>query len=124
MSAQKSRKKSGFGQWIKKNKFMLIIIAVAVAVFIAMFGNNIVKTIHIQQQKKELETSIAEEKIRGEQLDQEVKQIGTKEYIERIARQYFKMAYPDEKFVLPVEKETPLPGQQPADTETDSEAKE
>ena len=36
-------------------------------------------------------------------LDEDIKQIGTKNYIEPIARKYLGLYYPDEKIVVPVE---------------------
>lgn len=103
-----------FAIWFRKRRGTIIVFSIIIIVLIYFFGNNFVKMYRSGQQQKELEKSIAEEKTRSEQLDEELKQVGTKEYIEKIARQYFKMAYPDEKFVFTVKEE---PSQQPSSEE-------
>lgn len=55
------------------------------------------------QMKNDLESEIAQKEEINLQLDEEIAQIGSQDYIERIARQYLELYYPNEQIVIPVE---------------------
>jgi cell division protein DivIC len=59
----------------------------------------------LEQQKTQIVQKIEDEKIRSKQLDEQVKQIGSRSYVEFIARKYLGLYYPDEVIVVPVVEE-------------------
>ncbi|MGL4606060.1 MAG: FtsB family cell division protein [Eubacteriaceae bacterium] len=75
-----------------------------------LFINNAIKLYELEQQKSLLVTEINDAKNYGNQLDEEVKQMGTRNYVEYIARKYLGLYYPDEVIVIPVEGQTSQPG--------------
>ena len=54
-----------------------------------------------KKQISELETQLAEEKERSEEIDDMQDYVGTREYIEEIAREKLGLAYPDEIILEP-----------------------
>lgn len=70
-----------------------------------MFASNGLTLYKLDKQKIEILQAIEDEKIRSNQLDQQVEQIGTKSYVEYIARKYLGLYYPDETIVIPVIEE-------------------
>ncbi|HEY5557886.1 MAG TPA: septum formation initiator family protein [Acetobacterium sp.] len=68
-----------------------------------LFASNAIKFYELQDQQSQLVQRIEEEKIRSNQLDEQVKQIGSKSYVEFVARKYLGLYYPDEVIVIPVE---------------------
>lgn len=81
-----------------------MILIVALIVFV-LFGSNFVKIGRLIVQKRSLENQIAREQQNSEELDNEIKQIGTKSYIEYIARKNLGLVYPDEQIVVTVKSE-------------------
>lgn len=67
-----------------------------------LFASNAMKLYELEQQKSQIAQKIEDEKIRSKQLDEQVKQIGSKSYVEFIARKYLGLYYPDEIIVVPV----------------------
>lgn len=70
-----------------------------------MFASNALTLYKLEKQKDEIIQAIEDEKIRSNQLDQQVEQIGAKTYVEYIARKYLGLYYPDETIVIPVIEE-------------------
>lgn len=92
----------------KKLRPKISTIAVLLAVFLLvgwLFGKNFYTIYQLKQQKNEIQTKITAEDEKSQQLDADLKQIGTKNYIEMLARKYLNLYYPDEKVVVPVEGE-------------------
>ena len=61
---------------------------------------NAVKIYELDQQKAQISQKIENEKIRSNQLDEQVKQMGSKNYVENFARRYLGLYYPDETIVI------------------------
>ncbi len=73
--------------------FMVLILAGILSFQIVRLYN---KDAAYQEQEKELETQLAEEQQRSDDLQQEQEYIGTDEYVEDVARTKLGMVYPDE----------------------------
>jgi len=81
---------------------LTLLIVVLVLGFTAyLFGGNYSTLYGLDQQKIEITEKIEEQKIRSNQLDEQVKQIGSKSYVEFVARKYLGLYYPDEVIVVP-----------------------
>lgn len=94
----------------KKNKNaslqkMIVFFAGAIGLFVLIiwYGSSFLEILQLNQQKRELSTQISERQETSNQLNEEIAQIGTKAYIERIARNYLNLYYPDEQIVIPVQ---------------------
>ncbi|KAF5087292.1 septum formation initiator family protein [Acetobacterium wieringae] len=61
---------------------------------------NAIKIYELDQQKIQISQEIENEKIRSNQLDEQVKQMGSKNYVENFARRYLGLYYPDETIVI------------------------
>lgn len=83
---------------------MLLIAVFAVGFVIYLFASNAIVLHNLDQQKEEITQKIENEKIRSNQLDVQVKQMGSKHYVEYFARKYLGLYYPDEIIVI-VERE-------------------
>lgn len=91
---------------ISPRKVVLVLgILFSIGVVTYMFANNGLSLYKLEKQKIEILQAIENEKIRSNQLDQQVEQIGTKSYVEYIARKYLGLYYPDETIVIPVIEE-------------------
>ncbi|MEG0509483.1 MAG: septum formation initiator family protein [Eubacterium sp.] len=100
-----------------KPKLGSLIVVLVILIFVGtLFGSNAMQIYKLNQQKKEISQQIENENKRGEQLDEDVEQIGTKNYIEEVARKYLKLFYPNEKIVVPVKGEENNGQNKPADT--------
>lgn len=66
-----------------------------------LFAGNAITLYELEQQKNQIAEQIEAEKIRSNQLDEQVKQIGTRSYVEFVARKYLGLYYPDEMIVVP-----------------------
>ncbi len=79
--------------------FLVVVLVLGFTAY--LFGDNY-STLHgLDQQKIEITEKIEEQKIRSNQLDEQVKQIGSKSYVEFVARKYLGLYYPDEIIVVP-----------------------
>jgi len=78
---------------------LLIVLVVGFTFY--LFADNYSTLYGLNQQKAELTQKIEEQKIRSNQLDEQVKQIGSKSYVEFVARKYLGLYYPDEIIVVP-----------------------
>ncbi len=113
------KKKRAF--WKKlRPKLSTIAVLAGIFLFVAwLFGSNFYTIYQLQQQKKEIQTKISAEEEKSQQLDEDLKQIGTRNYIEMLARKYLNLYYPDEKVVVPVEGE---PSQKQNSDQDDTDA--
>lgn len=98
----KVKKNNLFKRFRPKLGTMAVILAVFLLICL-LFGANAVKIYNLKQQKASIQAQMEEADKKSGQLDAEIKQIGTKNYIEMIARKYLGLYYPDEKIVVPVE---------------------
>lgn len=89
--------------FFKKNKNSILLVAFILVLLSVWFGSSIVEALRLIQLKRDLSTQIVEREEVNSQLDEDIAQIGTQSYIERIARQYLELYYPDEEIVIPVE---------------------
>lgn len=87
-----------------KPKMGTIIVTLVLLIFVGtLFGTNAMKIHQLNAQKADIQSKLDEAEKKSKQLDEDIKQIGTKNYIELIARKYLGLYYPDEKIVVPVE---------------------
>ena len=70
------------------------------AVYPYIYLANAIKIYELDQQKIQIAQEIENEKIRSNQLDEQVKQMGSKNYVENFARKYLGLYYPDETIVI------------------------
>ncbi len=99
-----ARKMQSFVKWIYKKRWTILVILLLVLMFLWFFGTNFYKIYDLNRQKADLQTQITEEAKRAEELNAEWEQVGSKAYIEAMARKYLKLFYPDEKVVVTVEE--------------------
>ena len=98
MRKTKKNKTGRLTKWVVRNRTTLVIGVVVLALACWIFGSNFVKIASLTAQ-------ITQEQKKGEQLDEDIKQIGTKDYYEYIARKNLGLFYPDEKIVVTVKNE-------------------
>jgi cell division protein FtsL len=81
---------------------MIIALAIVVTVLFTayIYLANAIKIYELDQQKVQIAQEIENEKIRSNQLDEQVKQMGSKNYVENFARKYLGLYYPDETIVI------------------------
>ena len=97
------KKKNGFRRRFKP-KMGTIVVTLVLLIFVGtLFGTNAMKIHQLNAQKADIQSKLDEAEKKSKQLDEDIKQIGTKNYIELIARKYLGLYYPDEKIVVPVE---------------------
>lgn len=89
---------------IQRGLLKVLIILFLVGFTIYLFASNAVALYELEQQKVQISQEIENEKIRSNQLDEQVKQMGSKYYVEFFARKYLGLYYPDETIVI-VEKQ-------------------
>lgn len=92
-------------QVLQKRIIITLSIFFAIGLVTTMFASNALTLYKLEKQKDEIIQAIEDEKIRSNQLDQQVEQIGAKTYVEYIARKYLGLYYPDETIVIPVIEE-------------------
>lgn len=89
---------------IFKRRLLVIVMFLFISGFtVYLFASNAMKLYELQQEQSQIVQKIEDEKIRSNQLDEQVKQIGSKSYVEFIARKYLGLYYPDEVIVIPAE---------------------
>lgn len=88
-------------QKIYQYRMTLIVVAIVLIVVFALFGANMRTISELKEQRAQINAQIEEAKDESEQLDEDLKGLGTKSYIEEIAREYLNLYYPDEQIVLP-----------------------
>lgn len=84
-----------------KRRTIIALATIFVVLFTAyVYASNAIKIYELEQQKVQIEQKIENEKIRSNQLDEQVKQMGRKNYVEYFARKYLGLYYPDETIVI------------------------
>ena len=80
----------------------MIALAVVVTVLFTayIYLANAIKIYELDQQKIQIAQEIENEKIRSNQLDEQVKKMGSKNYVENFASKYLGLYYPDETIVI------------------------
>lgn len=84
----------------------ILVITVIVLVLGFAYYRNIADIVSLRAEVRSLETQIQSAKEESSRLDDDLAQIGTQSYIEKIARKYLGLYYPNEKIIVPVEKKT------------------
>lgn len=84
----------------KKRSTFYAIAIISILVFV-FFGSNFYTIYRLEKEKSALTQQIEDEKDRSESLDAQLKTVGTKSYIEKVAREKYKLYYPDELVVTP-----------------------
>lgn len=95
------KQSSSLPQKIYQYRMTLIVVILVLVVVFALFGANMRTISDLKEQRAQIEERIADAKAESEQLDEDLKGLGTKSYIEEIAREYLNLYYPDEQIVLP-----------------------
>lgn len=90
-------------RFFRRNIISLVGIAIVLCVLSASFGSATIEMLRLLKLKSDLISQIEEKKELSSQLDEDIAQIGTQAYIERIARQYLELYYPNEQIVIPIE---------------------
>lgn len=86
-----------------KRRMIIVLATIFIVGFTAyIYASNAIKIHELEQQKTQIEQKIENEKIRSNQLDEQVKQMGKKNYVEFFARKYLGLYYPDETIVIVV----------------------
>lgn len=84
----------------------ILVISAIVLILGYAYYRNIADIISLRAEVKSLETQIQSAQEESSRLDDDLAQIGTQSYIEKIARKYLGLYYPNEKIIVPVEKKT------------------
>ncbi|OEG63558.1 Septum formation initiator [Halanaerobium congolense] len=92
----------------QKKDFLLNPVFIAIIVIIAViaafnFYQNITRMTQIENKIKEIEAEIAETEAENEQLQKQIQNSDSKEYIEEVAREKLGLVKPGEKLLIPVE---------------------
>ena len=95
---RRRKKKAG-----RKKRTVLIIVAVILLLTGSYVIRQEIKLISLQKQKKEISRQIDEEKIKNQELQDEIDNSGSRSYTEYLARKYLKLIYPGEKKYVPKE---------------------
>lgn len=102
---KKRKKRISPADWIAKNGIRLIVIVALVAVIAALCGTKIAKIVQLETQKRTLEEQLVSEHKRSERLDNELKSIKSRHYIEYIAHKNLGLVYPNEQIVIEVKSQ-------------------
>lgn len=84
----------------------ILVISVIVLILGYAYYRNIADIVSLRAEVNSLETQIQSAKEESSRLDDDLAQIGTQSYIEKIARKYLGLYYPNEKIIVPVDKKT------------------
>ena len=92
----------------QKKDFLLNPVFIAIIVIIAViaafnFYQNITRMTQIENKIKEIEAEIAETEAENKQLQKQIQNSDSKEYIEEVAREKLGLVKPGEKLLIPVE---------------------
>ena len=90
-------------RFIRRRLLGIVMFLFIIGFTVYLFATNEMKLYELQQQQSQLVQKIEAEKIRSNQLDEQVKQIGSKSYVEFVARKYLGLYYPDEVIVIHAE---------------------
>ncbi|MCH4071489.1 FtsB family cell division protein [Pseudoramibacter sp.] len=103
--SQKRKRRLSLADWLAKNGIRLIVMIAIVAVVGTLYGTKITKIVQLEAQKKTLEAQLVSEHKRAERLDNELKSIKSRHYVEYIAHKNLGLVYPDEQIVIQVKSQ-------------------
>lgn len=110
--------------WLSKNGIRLLVIIVIVAIVGTLYGTKISQIVRLEAQKRELQQNLVSEKKRSNRLNNELKSIKSKHYVEYIAHKNLGLVYPDEQIVIKVNSQAEAKKQQKKAEKQAAEAKQ
>lgn len=129
MAGQRKRRKRrpkrvNLADWLSKNGIRLLVIIVIVAIVGTLYGTKISQIVRLEAQKRELQQNLVSEKKRSNRLNNELKSIKSKHYVEYIAHKNLGLVYPDEQIVIKVNSQAEAKKQQKKAEKQAAEAKQ
>lgn len=100
------------------NSILIVALVMLIPAFLVI--GNFIQIFSLNQEISSLDTQISSAQEKSKQLDDDIAQIGSQSYIEKIARKYLGLYYPNEKIVIPQEAKNTGTGSKTTATETDS----
>ncbi|WP_295361633.1 septum formation initiator family protein [uncultured Pseudoramibacter sp.] len=110
--------------WLSKNGIRLLVIIGIVAIVGTLYGTKISQIVRLEAQKRELQQNLVSEKKRSNRLNNELKSIKSKHYVEYIAHKNLGLVYPDEQIVIKVNSQAEAKKQQKKAEKQAAEAKQ
>ena len=95
-----------------------------VAIVGTLYGTKISQIVRLEAQKRELQQNLVSEKKRSNRLNNELKSIKSKHYVEYIAHKNLGLVYPDEQIVIKVNSQAEAKKQQKKAEKQAAEAKQ
>jgi cell division protein FtsB len=102
---KKRKRRLSLADWLAKNGIRLVVMIAIVAVVGTLYGTKITKIVQLEAQKKTLEAQLVSEHKRSERLNNELKSIKSRHYVEYIAHKNLGLVYPDEQIVIQVKSQ-------------------
>ena len=129
MAGQRKRRKRRpkrvtLADWLSKNGIRLLVIIGIVAIVGTLYGTKISQIVRLEAQKRELQQNLVSEKKRSNRLNNELKSIKSKHYVEYIAHKNLGLVYPDEQIVIKVNSQAEAKKQQQKAEKQAAEAKQ
>ncbi|MQM72359.1 MAG: hypothetical protein DUD26_04895 [Eubacteriaceae bacterium] len=129
MAGQRKRRKRrpkrvNLADWLSKNGIRLLVIIGIVAIVGTLYGTKISQIVRLEAQKRELQQNLVSEKKRSNRLNNELKSIKSKHYVEYIAHKNLGLVYPDEQIVIKVNSQAEAKKQQQKAEKQAAEAKQ
>ena len=110
--------------WLSKNGIRLLVIIGIVAIVGTLYGTKISQIVRLEAQKRELQQNLVSEKKRSNRLNNELKSIKSKHYVEYIAHKNLGLVYPDEQIVIKINSQAEAKKQQKKAEKQAAEAKQ
>lgn len=110
--------------WLSKNGIRLLVIIGIVAIVGTLYGTKISQIVRLEAQKRELQQNLVSEKKRSNRLNNELKSIKSKHYVEYIAHKNLGLVYPNEQIVIKVNSQAEAKKQQKKAEKQAAEAKQ
>ena len=110
--------------WLSKNGIRLLVIIGIVAIVGTLYGTKISQIVRLEAQKRELQQNLVSEKKRSNRLNNELKSIKSKHYVEYIAHKNLGVVYPDEQIVIKINSQAEAKKQQKKAEKQAAEAKQ
>lgn len=110
--------------WLSKNGIRLLVLIGIVAIVGTLYGTKISQIVRLEAQKRELQQNLVSEKKRSNRLNNELKSIKSKHYVEYIAHKNLGLVYPDEQIVIKVNSQAEAKKQQKKAEKQAAEAKQ
>jgi len=129
MAGQRKRRKRrpkrvNLADWLSKNGIRLLVLIGIVAIVGTLYGTKISQIVRLEAQKRELQQNLVSEKKRSNRLNNELKSIKSKHYVEYIAHKNLGLVYPDEQIVIKVNSQAEAKKQQKKAEKQAAEAKQ